>query len=81
MNQLAIKLIQLYKKLISPLLPPACRFTPSCSEYAAQAFQEYGFFRALQLSTWRILRCNPLSRGFEDPLPPNIKRTNCAHGR
>ncbi|MBM9499335.1 membrane protein insertion efficiency factor YidD [Leptospira sp. 201903070] len=75
MNQLAIKLIQLYKRLISPLLPPACRFTPSCSEYAAQAFQEYGFFRALQLSTWRILRCNPLSRGFEDPLPPNIKRT------
>ncbi|ASV13013.1 MULTISPECIES: membrane protein insertion efficiency factor YidD [Leptospira] len=76
MNQFVIQLIQLYKKIISPLLPPACRFTPTCSEYTMQAFREYGFFQAVRLSTWRILRCNPLSRGFEDPLPPNTKRTN-----
>ncbi|ALO24544.1 MULTISPECIES: membrane protein insertion efficiency factor YidD [Leptospira] len=81
MNQLVIQLIQLYKKIISPLLPPACRFTPTCSEYTIQAFREYGFFQAIQLSAWRILRCNPLSQGFEDPLPPNTKRTNLTHGR
>ncbi|TGK18130.1 membrane protein insertion efficiency factor YidD [Leptospira fluminis] len=74
MNQLAIFLITLYKRWISPVLPSACRFTPSCSEYALQAFHEYNFFQASFLSGKRILRCNPFFAAGEDPLPPNPKR-------
>ncbi|MCB1180237.1 MAG: membrane protein insertion efficiency factor YidD, partial [Leptospiraceae bacterium] len=46
MNKVAVLLIKLYKKIISPILPPACRFTPSCSEYALIAYKNLGFFRA-----------------------------------
>ena len=74
MNFLAIQLIKFYKKLISPILPSACRFHPSCSTYALEAFQEYNFFYASFLSTKRILKCNPFREGFFDPLPKkNIK--------
>ncbi len=69
MNRFIVYLIQLYKKWISPMLPAACRFSPTCSEYAMQAFQSYPFFIALYLSTRRLLRCHPLSEGYEDPLP------------
>lgn len=62
-------LIRCYQLLISPVLPKSCRFTPSCSSYAYQAFQRYSFFKALALSSWRILRCNPFCRGGYDPLP------------
>jgi putative membrane protein insertion efficiency factor len=74
MNRIALLLIFLYKKLLSPMLPPACRFTPSCSEYAAEAFQQYPFFTAFKLSAQRISRCHPFHQGGFDPLPkPNIK--------
>ncbi|TGL56384.1 membrane protein insertion efficiency factor YidD [Leptospira ognonensis] len=74
MNRIALLLIFLYKKLISPLLPPACRFTPSCSEYAAEAFRNFPFFTALKLSTLRISRCQPFHEGGYDPVPiPNHK--------
>ncbi|TGN20873.1 membrane protein insertion efficiency factor YidD [Leptospira idonii] len=69
MNRLFLLLIFLYKKLLSPLLPPACRFTPSCSEYAKEAFETYSFFKALRLSISRISRCHPLHAGGYDPLP------------
>ncbi len=69
MNFLAIQLIKLYKKFISPILPSACRFHPTCSEYAAEAFKEYNFFYASFLSTKRILKCNPFWNGFLDPVP------------
>ncbi|PJZ50393.1 membrane protein insertion efficiency factor YidD [Leptospira saintgironsiae] len=74
MNRLAIFLIQFYKRWISPILPPSCRFHPSCSEYAMQAFQEYDFLSATYLSTKRILKCNPLFAAGDDPLPPNPRR-------
>ncbi|PJZ69970.1 membrane protein insertion efficiency factor YidD [Leptospira perolatii] len=74
MNQIAIKIIAFYKKWISPAFPPACRYSPSCSEYAMQAFGEYGFFEAAFLTTKRILRCNPFFAAGEDPLPPNPRR-------
>ncbi|MEI1277240.1 membrane protein insertion efficiency factor YidD [Leptospira venezuelensis] len=76
MNRLAIFLIQIYKRWISPILPPSCRFHPSCSEYAMQAFQEYDFLSATYLSTKRILKCNPLFASGEDPLPPNPRRNH-----
>ena len=64
-----IWLVRLYKKYISPLKPPCCRFTPSCSSYAIEAFQKRGFFIGLILTIWRILRCNPFSKGGYDPVP------------
>jgi len=69
MNQIALLLLFLYKKLISPLLPPACRFTPTCSDYAAEAFRQYPFFQAFLLSTKRISRCHPFHEGGFDPVP------------
>lgn len=61
-------LIKSYRKFISPLFPPVCRFTPTCSEYALQAFEKYNAFKALYLSAFRIMRCNPFFKGGHDPL-------------
>lgn len=60
--------IRLYRRAISPLLPPRCRYYPSCSAYAEQAVQEYGILRGLVLAGWRLLRCNPFSHGGYDPV-------------
>lgn len=69
MKYLCIALIRFYQKVISPLKPPCCRFTPSCSAYAVEAFAKRGFFVGLALSVWRVLRCNPFSKGGYDPVP------------
>ena len=63
-------LIRLYQRTLSGLLPPACRFTPSCSHYAADALQKHRLAKALALTTWRLLRCQPLCAGGCDPVPP-----------
>ena len=70
MKRIVIFLIHGYQCYISPLKKPCCRFYPTCSQYALQAFQTYGFFKAMGLTIWRILRCNPLCKGGFDPLPP-----------
>ncbi|MEK7799076.1 MAG: membrane protein insertion efficiency factor YidD [Acidobacteriota bacterium] len=62
----ALALINLYRRFVSPLLPPACRFLPSCSEYSAGAIERHGLLRGALLAAWRLLRCNPLSRGGVD---------------
>lgn len=59
-----------YKRFVSPLLPPACRFHPTCSEYAAEAVATHGIVRGASLAAWRLLRCNPWSAGGFDPVPP-----------
>ena len=64
-----IFLIKLYQKILSPLKPPACRFTPTCSNYAIEAIKEWGIIIGLFLALWRILRCNPFSKGGYDPVP------------
>ncbi len=69
MKHVMIWLIRLYQKFISPIKPPCCRFTPTCSAYAIEAFKTRGFFVGLILTVWRILRCNPFSRGGYDPVP------------
>jgi putative membrane protein insertion efficiency factor len=70
MKHLFIWLIRLYQKHISPLKRyPTCRFTPTCSAYAIEAFQKRGFFVGFILSTWRVLRCNPFCEGGYDPVP------------
>ncbi|MDO4778004.1 MAG: membrane protein insertion efficiency factor YidD [Tissierellia bacterium] len=69
MKRIAIFLINLYQKYISPALGSSkCRFSPTCSEYAIQAFEKYNFLKAFLLTIWRILRCNPFHKGGHDPL-------------
>jgi putative membrane protein insertion efficiency factor len=60
--------ILIYKKLVSPLLGERCKYYPSCSDYAAQAIRRFGILRGLVLAGWRLLRCNPWSRGGFDPV-------------
>jgi putative membrane protein insertion efficiency factor len=64
----AILPIRLYQRVVSPLLGQRCKYYPSCSEYAAQAIGRFGILRGLVLAGWRLLRCNPLSRGGLDPV-------------
>ena len=71
MNKLIIKLINLYQKRISPNTNPRCKYSPTCSSYAKEAFMKFNFFYALILSIYRIIRCNPLSKGGYDPVPLN----------
>ena len=64
-----LALIWLYQHLVSPLLPPACRFYPSCSQYAREAVERYGVIRGVWLAIRRVLRCHPWHPGGFDPVP------------
>ena len=68
MKFIAIYLLRAYKLLLSPLFPPSCRFTPTCSEYAAEAIGKYGFLKGTALGLKRILRCHPFAAGGYDPV-------------
>jgi len=68
MKGLALALLRAYKRCISPLLPPLCRFEPTCSVYMRQAIEERGLVKGLYLGTKRLLRCHPFSRGGVDPV-------------
>jgi putative membrane protein insertion efficiency factor len=57
-----------YKRWISPVLPPSCKYTPTCSEYAMEALERLGILRGGVMSVWRLLRCNPFSKGGYDPV-------------
>ena len=61
--------IRFYKRFLSPLLPPACRFHPSCSSYALEALHKHGALRGVRLTIWRLLRCQPFHPGGFDPVP------------
>ena len=61
--------IKIYQKLVSPFIPPACRFVPTCSVYTEQAFLKYGLFKGLFLSFKRIITCHPWNKGGFDPVP------------
>ncbi|MGC2697683.1 MAG: membrane protein insertion efficiency factor YidD [Candidatus Angelobacter sp.] len=69
MTRVATWLLQLYKGLVSPLLPVSCRYVPSCSEYAAEAVARHGLLHGTALGLWRLLRCHPFARGGYDPVP------------
>ena len=62
-------LVRLYQRLVSPLLPPACRFYPSCSAYAATALERHGALKGSALAARRLLRCHPFHPGGIDPVP------------
>ncbi len=67
-KKIIVKALGLYKTYISPFFISSCRFYPSCSEYAKQAVEIYGPGKGIVLAAWRILRCNPFSRGGYDPV-------------
>jgi putative membrane protein insertion efficiency factor len=69
MKQIALFLIRFYQKVISPYLPPSCRFTPTCSHYGYEAIQKYGFLKGGWLTIKRVGRCHPFTPGGYDPVP------------
>ncbi|MDR2505832.1 MAG: membrane protein insertion efficiency factor YidD [Oscillospiraceae bacterium] len=69
MKRAMLALLRFYQRQISPATRPSCKYIPSCSEYAVQAIEKHGAARGFGLAVWRVLRCNPLSRGGYDPVP------------
>ena len=69
MKTILIKLIRFYQKYISPLKSTRCPYIPTCSQYGIEAIEKYGVLKGGLLTAWRILRCNPFSKGGYDPVP------------
>ncbi len=74
MKSLALRLLRLYKRWISPAFPPSCRYVPTCSEYAIEGVERYGVLRGGMMAAWRVLRCHPLVKGGYDPVVKNQNR-------
>lgn len=80
MKNILLAVIRFYRKHISPHLPPMCRYYPTCSVYAVEAIETHGALKGTLLAVWRLLRCNPMSAGGYDPVPPKKDRHhNCEH--
>ncbi len=80
MKALLTSLLAGYKRWISPALPVACRYLPTCSDYAQQAIETHGAAYGTLLALWRLLRCHPLARSGYDPVPP-VGRCSCGRGQ
>lgn len=76
MKQWVIKGIKTYQKVVSPYIVRSCRYEPSCSNYAVEAIEKFGSIRGTGKALWRILRCNPFSRGGYDPVEKYEKTVN-----
>lgn len=74
MKKLLLKAIRFYQRAISPLLGKNCKYIPTCSQYGIEAISRFGAFKGLLLTIWRILRCNPFSKGGYDPVPEKKKK-------
>jgi len=68
MKSIVLAALRGYKRHVSPLLPPSCRYTPTCSEYAVEAVERHGVLKGTALAAKRLLSCNPFSRGGYDPV-------------
>lgn len=68
MKRAVLGALRWYKRSVSPMLPPACRYTPTCSEYAVEAVERYGVLKGSVLAARRLLSCHPFSRGGYDPV-------------
>jgi putative membrane protein insertion efficiency factor len=73
-GRVVLLLLRVYQRYVSPMRPPTCKYYPSCSEYAVIAIQRHGLLRGSALAGWRLLRCNPWSRGGVDDVPPARER-------
>ena len=73
MKRLLTALLRAYQRMVSPLLPPACRYVPTCSEYALEAVERNGALRGGVQAAGRLLRCHPFVRGGYDPVPQRLK--------
>ncbi|MDW7655607.1 MAG: membrane protein insertion efficiency factor YidD [Bacillota bacterium] len=69
MKQILIRMIRWYQRYISPKLGASCKYLPTCSQYAIEAIERYGAVKGSLMAFWRIMRCNPFSRGGYDPVP------------
>ena len=69
MSKLALTLIKIYQSTISQVMPPACRFIPTCSQYTYEAITKYGFLKGVWLGAKRLARCHPFHEGGYDPVP------------
>ena len=65
---IVVKTIRGYKRFVSPLFPPSCKYSPTCSQYTIEAIVKYGVLKGSFLGVWRLLRCNPFSKGGFDPV-------------
>ncbi len=74
MKTFLVFLLKSYKRYISPLVPPACRFQPTCSEYAAEAISAHGTLKGSRLALVRLLKCHPFHPGGFDPVPEKEKK-------
>ncbi len=79
MKQTVQFVLRCYKRFISPMLPNACRFVPTCSEYAMEAIERHGVIRGSLLAAGRLLRCHPFARSGYDPVPGDRARAACVH--
>ncbi|MFY9559580.1 MAG: membrane protein insertion efficiency factor YidD [Terriglobales bacterium] len=78
MKTLALWFLRTYKRCISPLLPPSCRYVPTCSDYALEAVEGFGVLRGGGMAAWRLLRCHPFVKGGYDPVMKHPTLTkNC----
>jgi uncharacterized protein len=83
----AVQILRGYKWAISPMFPPACRYVPTCSEYAMEAIDRFGVLRGGTMALWRLLRCHPFAHGGYDPVAqggkPDARQQRahmCQHG-
>lgn len=77
MSRILLALLSAYRRFLSPLLGPHCRFTPSCSHYAVDAIKTHGAARGSWLAVKRVGRCHPFNPGGEDPVPPPRGAVSC----
>lgn len=75
-TKIGIVFIRLYQMIISPLIGPRCRFTPTCSQYGIDALSQYGLLKGCWLTLKRVLKCHPLCEGGYDPVPPKTHPNN-----
>ncbi|MCY4188451.1 MAG: membrane protein insertion efficiency factor YidD [Bryobacterales bacterium] len=75
-QSIALAALRAYKALVSPLLPPACRFHPTCSDYAGEAIERHGLARGALLAAQRLLRCHPFSSGGIDRVPETFRQVD-----
>lgn len=81
MKRVLMLLLGYYKRWVSPALPPSCRYTPTCSEYAMEAVERHGALRGGLMAAWRLLRCHPFAKGGYDPVASStlsVARQNCS---